>query len=365
MILGLFTQLMGAGGVERIGRHTAAVLASWAEAKGFPCRLLSLNDPPGYHEGVVGDLKFSFQGFARRKARFVLKVLALAPRVRLAYLAHPNLAPLGLALRLLRPGARYWVATYGIDVWKPLPWIWKQGLHRATGVTALSRFTRDRVVGLQGVIPDKVWVLPPALDPEFSAVKDFSGRASSLPPGRVLLTVARLAASERYKGVETVIRTLPKVLARVPDARYVIVGDGDDRPRLEGVANETGVNGQVLFVGARFGKELADYYRACDLFVMPSRGEGFGVVFLEAMMFGKPVIGGNHGGTPDVVVDGVTGFLVEHGDVEGLADKIVRLLQDEDLRKQMGEAGRRRVDEHFTFERFKERLIHLLEGEEQ
>jgi glycosyltransferase involved in cell wall biosynthesis len=162
--------------------------------------------------------------------------------------------------------------------------------------------------------------------------------------------------------MDTVIQALPQVLTVVPDTRYVIVGDGNDRPRLESLAKAVDVAEHVFFVGAIGHDELVKYYEACDVFVMPSHAEGFGIVFLEAMAFAKPVIGGNHGGTPDVIRDGVTGFLVEYGDIDGLTSRILSLLQNEELRQKMGQTGRQYVEENFSFARFQHRLVHLLTG---
>jgi phosphatidylinositol alpha-1,6-mannosyltransferase len=146
----------------------------------------------------------------------------------------------------------------------------------------------------------------------------------------------------------------------VPETVYMIVGDGDDRERLEELAKKNGMSGRVIFTGVVSDEELIGFYKRCDVFLMPSRQEGFGIVFLEAMAFEKPVIGGNHGGTPEVIVDNETGFLVEHGDVDALADRIIRLLLDEELCQRMGRAGRRRVEENYTFDPFRQRLISFL-----
>ena len=143
----------------------------------------------------------------------------------------------------------------------------------------------------------------------------------------------------------------------------MIVGDGDYRPYLQELADEMGVSDQVLFVGEKSDDDLKAYYRNADVFAMPSRQEGFGIVFLEAMAFGKPVIGGNHGGTPEVVIDRETGFLVDYGDVDAVASCIIRLLSDQELCTRMGEAGQRRVEENYTFEHFRMRLTRLLTGD--
>jgi len=360
LILGLFTELLGPGGVQRIGRHTAAVLTSLAFDQGQSCRILSLNDPPGHHVLEVGGYQLAFQGFGRRKVAFVAAALRAACEAQLAHLGHPNLASLGLIMRIANPKLRYWITAHGIEVWSPLPLERRLGLRIASGVICPSRFTADQVVKIQGVQAAKVTILPWAVDPEIWKLD--SAILSYLPSGRILLTVARLSKFDRYKGVDMVIEALPKILSIIPNTYYIIIGDGDDRPRLERLVTDLGLQDHVIFVGKVTESELVAYYRACDVFIMPSAKEGFGLVFLEAMAFGKPVIGGNHGGTPDIVVDGKTGFLVEYGDVDALADRLIRLLQDEKLRRCMGEAARRHVKENFSFKAFRERLVELLAG---
>ena len=177
-----------------------------------------------------------------------------------------------------------------------------------------------------------------------------AGRFVEPPPGApTVLTVARLAAAEGYKGVDTVIRALPEVRRHVPDAVYEVVGDGDDRPRLEELARQEGVADAVRFHGRLDADALAAAYSRCSLFAMPSEKEGFGIVFLEAAFFVKPSIGGRHGGTPEVIEDGETGFLVESGDTASLTDRIVRLLSDGAGRARMGATARDRLRKQFTF----------------
>ena len=122
----------------------------------------------------------------------------------------------------------------------------------------------------------------------------------------MLLTVSRLAASERYKGHDRVISVLPRVLERSPDVAYLVVGDGDDRQRLEEMAQKAGVAHAMRFAGHVPHQELPDYFRLADVFVMPSTGEGFGIVFLEAAASGLPVIGGNRDGSVDALAEAIS-----------------------------------------------------------
>lgn len=363
MLIGLFPEFLSAGGVQRAGRHTAAVLVDYARERGIPYRILSLNDPPGTHRGRVGEQAFRFQAFGRAKARFVLATLSLAfrkPKVVVA--GHPNLAPVAWTITILAPRARFIVLTHGIEVWNRVPPVRRTALQRADLVLAPSTETARKLMTVQRVPKAKVRILPWGLDPQFtSECSGASHPLSTSPAGRVVLTVGRLDASEGYKGVDVLIESLLRLLVSVPDARLVVVGDGDDLPRLKRLTRRLGLDGRVYFLGQVSAQDLVAWYRRCDVFAMPSRGEGFGLVFLEAMAFGKPVVGGAHGGTLDIIEDGVTGFLVEHGNVEQLTQVLERLLTDDGLRKEMGRRARERVQSSYLFEHFQARLTQIVE----
>jgi len=142
-----------------------------------------------------------------------------------------------------------------------------------------------------------------------------------------LLTVARLDPGERYKGYDTVIRALPALTGQFAGVRYLLVGAGADRSRVERLAGELGVSESVTFCGFVEDDQLAAYYRLADVFVMPSKGEGFGIVFLESMACGTPVVGGNQDGTRDALVDGALGCLVDPDDAGALALSLGALLR--------------------------------------
>ena len=157
------------------------------------------------------------------------------------------------------------------------------------------------------------------------------------------------------------MRSLPLIVRRVErPVLYLIAGTGADRSRLERLAHEYEVADWVEFLGRVPDEQLAQLYQSCDVFVMPSRGEGFGIVYAEAAACGKPVIASNQGGATDAVIHSVTGFAVDPTSVEAVAEAACILLGDPDLARQMGEAGRRFVVENFSLEAFERRVVALL-----
>jgi glycosyltransferase involved in cell wall biosynthesis len=361
MWVGVFPALSQAGGVQQVGRHVGAVLAKRAKERNVDCELLGLNDARGQSTFAVGAEEFRFTGCGHSKMALLLFLFRRLPRIETLWLGHVNLAPIGALLRLFRPQLKYCVVAHGVEVWEPLPFFRRAALRRAQKVMAVSEYTAAEMVKAQKLDPKKVFVIYPALDPGFSLEPRDAAPLKLPANGRMLLTVGRLIASEPGKGVELVIQALPEVMKTAPDVFYVVVGEGDLQPRLKELARENLVSDRVIFAGAGGLEQLNGYYARTDIYAMPSRQEGFGIVFLEAMMFGKAVIGGAYGGSPEIVQDGVTGFSVRPGDLQTLTARLVELLRDEALRARMGSAGRQRVENNFTFAHFEDRLTRMLD----
>ena len=366
MIVGLFPELASAGGVQRAGRLTAAVLASFAANRGQAWRFLSLNDPPEASPLRVGSQEIVFTGFSRSKLRFFNAAWKAArQRPSLIVALHPHLAPVVAAMKLCAPAVREVIFAHGLEVWTPLPFIRRRSLQLADLVFAPSNDTARQLAAQQGLPSKKICRLPWSLGPEFDSATPVSAGSQvpdGFPRGRVILTVGRWDAREAYKGVDHLILAMPRLLQAVPELQLVAIGSGTDVPRLKHLAQQSGVAARIHFLSSLPQEQLGPAYDACDVFALPSRGEGFGLVFLEAMSHGKPVVGGAHGGTPDVIEDGVTGYLVRYGDLAQLTDRLGRLLAQDTLRRSMGARALERVRRDFTFDRFARDLAAALES---
>lgn len=366
-VLLLAPRYFGVGGAERYTRQFARAASDalgphsvtvWSYLTG------EASDGAGPRYAGAAASRSSLVG----KARFVAGSLRLGRGHQLIVAAHVGVAPVARWLARVY-GMPYVILAYGIDVWGPLAARKRAALSGAERVVAISRFTATRL-RKQGVSPERITVVPPVVDPQLLAQSQ-PGTAPSLRPLRRLLTVARLIAVEGYKGCDTVIEALPGIREPARPLEYTIVGDGDDRPRLQRLARELGVGEMVRFAGSVSDSDLPVHYASSDLFVMPSRsgcragrwqGEGFGLVFIEAAAFSLPAIAGRGDGAEEAVQDGVTGFVVDGGDVRAVAGAVRTLLSDEALRNQMGAAARARVLREFTYPRMQEQVRDLLAG---
>jgi phosphatidyl-myo-inositol dimannoside synthase len=311
--------------------------------------------------------------------------LALRPSVKLRFLAsaltaaiswspdlmicaHVGLAPAARIIQRLT-GIPYWLVLYGIEVWGDLPPAKQNALRAAQRYVAITRFTLDATAVRHGLERRRELILPPTLPKERPRSSETNCAAPNGSPPMVL-TVGRIAASERYKGHDVMLEAWPAVLRRVPDAVYWIVGGGDDRSRLESRARELGIGESVHFAGAVSPEELDVCYDRCCIFAMPARteldarvprGEGFGIVFLEAMAHGKPVVGPRVGAPAEFIRSGEHGSLVDPTDSREVAEALIELLEDSTRARRMGEAGREWVAREFSFDRFCERLRDALQ----
>ncbi len=340
------------GGIARHGRMVCRALVD-RNVELAVLALLDTNDADGRAEGLALD----YHACRGRRVTFIWRALfALRKRPDLILVEHPHFSPLGwLCARLLR--VPFVIFAHGTDIWEPLPRSYRWALQRADLVICVSHFTAGRAISANGLSPDIVRVLHHGLDPTFPV----STSQTEASEKCTLLTVARIRASEGYKGHDLVIQTLPVLLQEFPDLVYDIAGDGDGRPTLERLTTHLGVRSAVRFHGVVSEEELSKLYAGASLVVMPSRGEGFGLVFLEAMVHGKPVIAGNGDAASEVVRHGETGLLVDPSDRGSLTESIRRLLADSALRHDMGSRGAARVAEQFSYTSFRLRLWGLLD----
>jgi glycosyltransferase involved in cell wall biosynthesis len=277
--------------------------------------------------------------------------------------AHPHLALPAAWVQRLRPDFKTVVMSHGIEVWRPLASPRLRALQKASLLTAPSSYTLWKMAEEQDIPESKIRRLPWPLSPDFMKLAGHPGELPlprNFPRGRIILTVGRWAARERYKGVDALIAAVARLRAMIPDVQLVAVGSGDDLPRLRNIAAGEQVADRVHFLEGLSKEELASFYAAADVFALPSTGEGFGLVFLEAMAFGKPVVGADAGGITDLIRHGSNGLLIPPNDLEGLAQGLSRLLQDEPFRRKLGECGAAMVRREYQFDAFREALERIL-----
>ena len=310
-------------GIQRILRLYLKALCEQAETGGT-VRLVVLNDrdlPAGQLHRYAGGALGAHHACGRRKFAFVRRSLGAARGADRVVCGHLGQLPVAWLAQRRRPRLDYFLVAHGIEVWRSYTWIERVALRRARRILCVSDFTRREMLRRIALPESRLVVLPNALDPDLAV-----DEAAGPPEDPVILTVARLDAAEGYKGVDHLIAALPAVRQALPAARLRIIGTGDDLPRLRNLAGGLGLAGAVEFTGPVDDAKLRHAYRTCRLFALPSRGEGFGIVFLEAMAQGRPCLGARAGATPEII-DATAGVLVEYGDSAEIARQAVWALQ--------------------------------------
>ena len=318
----------GRGGIAKFNRDFLAALADLPDC----AQLVVLpRAVPEAADGVARGVRFATAA-AGGKLRFVaatLRELASGP-FDLVFCGHVNLAPVAAAASAC-VGARAMLVIHGIEAWqRPGNPLVRAGVGRMGRVAGVSRFTLERFATWGRVPADRFHVLPNCVDASrFSPGPRPRALARELGvEGRtVLLTLGRMEAAERAKGFDEVLEALPAIRERIPDTVWLACGEGSDRARLQEKARALGLAGHVVFTGAVPEAMKPDYYRLADAFVLPSRWEGFGIVLLEALASGLPVVGSAVDGSREALLEGRLGELVTPGDAAALAAAVERALQ--------------------------------------
>lgn len=277
--------------------------------------------------------KSQYPNWGRVKLATALLTSIIQKRPQRVLCGHINLSR--LVQTICQPlGIPYTVLTYGKEVWEPLPTKYQKALQNADKIWTISRYSRDQACLANALNPQQFEMLPCMVNGEQFTPGPKSQHLIErygLENSRVLMTVARLWKGDPYKGVDVTIRALSQIAQVFPDVKYLVIGRGDDQPRLQQLAQDLGVSDRVIFAGFVPTEELVEHYRVCDGYVMPSQ-EGFGIVYLEAMACEKPVIAGDSDGSADPLQDGKLGWQVPHRDVDAVAQACIELLKGEDQR---------------------------------
>ncbi len=287
-----------------------------------------------------------------------------------------QLLPVGLVALILHRvlGKRYIVFCHGMDILKASSHPWKRKeaelIMRYASLIVVNSASTLALVRTHFHIPShRCVVVYPCVE-----VEPVSSRFR-FDEHPTILSVTRLVAR---KGIARVIKALPNIFLKVPHAHYVVIGDGPERENLVRLAQKTFFfdrdtrsfcnvldAGRVRFLGALDRPTVLEWYQACDVFALPVSSlsddiEGFGIVFLEAALFGKPVVAGASGGVPEAVIDGETGILVQPDDANALTEALVRLLKDANLRESFGMRAKARVMKYFQWKHQRKVLTEAL-----
>ena len=278
--------------------------------------------------GIPSKVRFLTHA-AGSKARYVAALLPLMrEHFDLVICGHVNLLSVAAPFAKVK-SASLVLEVYGIEIWngaRPMPARW---LGAVDAIWSVSRVTADRMNAWAHLPEDRYTVLPSTFHPDQfgpapkdTALMERYGLAGS----KVIMTLARLAGFERYKGVDEILECLPDLLAREPDLKYLVVGDGDDQKRLEAKAQALGLGSRVVFTGFVPDTEKADHLRLADVFALPGRGEGFGIVFLEALACGVPVVGSMLDGSREALLNGELGELANPDSRASIVECVLRAL---------------------------------------
>ncbi|MBC7624905.1 MAG: asparagine synthase (glutamine-hydrolyzing) [Aeromicrobium sp.] len=350
------------GGVQSYMWRLWETFSAVTEADGRRITGLSLMDEPRLLAAWANPVQYRPVALSGRKRFFARLALSTSHAAECVVVGHLHLAPLAwLSWRLGRIG-RYVVVLHGIEAWKRAGLFERLALRQADAVVATTHYTARTCAVVNGLPEQNFKVIPLCLEPLPATPAPNFKLDGAFP----ILFVGRLSATERYKGLETLMHAVARLNEENIGGKLHVIGDGDDAARLQTIARSLGLSDDTIcFHGTVSDAVLQAAYASAKVFAMPSAKEGFGIVFLEAMRHDVVCIGGAHGGMSEVFTDGVEGYLVPFGDIDLLTRRLITLGGDDATRHRLAQAGRRRFQSGYEFDVFAARWRSLLNSDRQ
>ncbi|MEO8962480.1 MAG: asparagine synthase (glutamine-hydrolyzing) [Ginsengibacter sp.] len=353
------------GGIEKVSKVAGKALYEIGQETGGNLTIYSMYD--GQQEVDKRYFPESiFTGFSINKLKFMVRCMRKGVKHDVVILSHVNLLLPGYLVKLLSPNTMIVLIAHGIEVWERLGDIKKFMLNQCEQVLAVSQYTAETLQHVNNVPAHKLQVLNNCLDPFLEPPlheeksEHFLNKYGFNNEDTILMTLTRLAARERYKGYDIVIQSLQMLRLTLPGLKYLIVGkyDEKEKQRLDTMIEKAGLNGQVTFAGFVPDEELAIHFNLADIYIMPSEKEGFGIVFIEAMYYNKPVIAGNKDGSVDALLNGRLGLLVNPQSL----DEVTAAITDITSCKEKYLPDQQLLMDHFSYSTYKTKWKEILEN---
>lgn len=352
------------GGIEKVCRIMGKALYEESIQNNGVVQVCSMYDK---QRDAFDNLYFpaeNFRGYGINKFLFIKDMVHAGRGVDTVILSHVNLLLIGWLIKKVSPSTRLILLAHGIEIWYPLSRRKRKMLHYCNSVFAVSSYTQNKILETHQVSKAKSAVLNNCLDP-YLPLPSLPKKSEKLlqkygfdANDFVLMTLTRLSSKERYKGYDKVIGAIAELKASHPNIKYLLAGTYDKEEKLfvDKLIEEAGLQSNVVMTGYLQDEELEDHFAISDAYVMPSRKEGFGLVFIEAMYYGLPVIAGNIDGSCDALLDGKLGQLVNPDSIDEIAAAIENIFND----KKSFSPNRPLLMQHFSYEAYKQKLEALI-----
>ncbi len=352
------------GGIEKVCRVAGKALYEHSIENNLTIQVYAMHGMKNASERNRYFPSELFRGFGGNKIKCILASIRKGIKSRIILVSHINLLPIAWVIKMISPSTKVLLFAHGIEVWQPLGRFKKMMLNSCDRIISVSNFTNDKIQELHQIPKEKCFVLNNCLDPflpipgkldrELNLRKRYGIGEKEL----LLFTLTRLSAKERYKGYDFVMEALVHLKKEYPGIRYLLAGsyDKEEKEFLDNHIQKLGLQEQVLMPGFIADDEIAAHFSMADIYVMPSRKEGFGIVFIEAMYYGLPAIAGNRDGSVDALCNGKLGLLVNPTDVQEIREAIEKMLANMNAYK----PNRELLLQHFSFSNYKSKFIKML-----
>lgn len=305
-----------------------------------------------------------FLGYGINKPGFIYDACRQGKKARWLVISHINLLPVAWLIKKINPRVKLIMFAHGIEVWGELSTTKRTMLAHCDVVMAVSSFTRETVIQMHGLKPENVAVVNNGLDPFLQPpVKDpqrkrFFEKFGFEENDKVIFTLTRISAREKYKGYNNVLKAVASLYSRGLPVRYVIAGkyDREEKRVLDENIDRLKIRDRVVITGFLPDEDLPEYFANADVYTMPSKKEGFGIVFIEAMFYGLPVIAGDKDGSVDALMNGKLGVLVDPDDVERLDSAIENVIEH----PEKYHPAQKLLMQNFSYTAYKEKITEVM-----